>query len=70
MISRIIAVLLLLLPVPATAGVYFTYAQWAALPAQLRAAYVAGSFDTVVSVVDTQAQRPANTTSGASRTPE
>ena len=48
MIIRIIAVLLLFTPVPAMAVTFYTYAQWAALPADARAFYVAGNFDALI----------------------
>lgn len=50
MISRIAAVLLLLMPAPAALANFFSYAQWTALSAAPRAAYIAGSFDAVVNV--------------------
>jgi hypothetical protein len=53
MISRIIAVLLLLAPLPAV-GAYFTYAEWAALSPELRALYMAGTFDTFISTMAAQ----------------
>ena len=58
MISRIIAVLLLLLfaPVPAMARIFYTYAQWAALPADARAFYVAGNFDALITYAVNEGQ--------------
>ena len=53
-ITRIIAVLLRLMPVPALAN-FLSYSQWTAMPAEPRAAYIAGSFDALVSVVDSAA---------------
>ena len=56
MISRIIAVLLLFAPVPAMAGIFYTYAQWAALPADARAFYLAGNFDALITYAVNEGQ--------------
>jgi hypothetical protein len=48
--SRIATVLLLLMPLSAMAAGYVTYAQWAAMSPNLRAVYIAGSIDTLVTL--------------------
>jgi hypothetical protein len=44
--------ILVLSTLPAAAG-FATYSQWQAMPADAQAAYVAGAFDSVVTIVDT-----------------
>ena len=56
MMTRTAWVAALMLAIGTTHAEYFTYSDWSKQPADFRAAYIAGLYDALVSMADTNAE--------------
>jgi hypothetical protein len=56
---RLICSLLVAISTVANAGQFYSYRQWVALDATLRAAYIAGAFDSLLGIVRDRSDLPA-----------